>query len=394
MITNTLGRPVVLSSQPTNHHPQRSHVSHRITILVFLVMIGVPAIGSILRKARLPQNENRALHPAPPFPSKRWQFQSFPFVFDAYFADRIGFRKELLTVRRQILLDGLGDSTAENVFLGRYGWMFINSVGPSGLPVIQADPIERVQAWSEVLRERRDWLKERGIKYLVIVVPEKSSVYPEHLPDWMRRHPPPNLTALLKQSVEIVDPLPAIREAKATTPDLYFRKDSHWTDAGAYHAYRTLGSVLEREIPNFQMKPFSRFLPIPLVTNRCDLAWSLGYPEDQCRETSPYYSVPHDPIAVLPNEQLKKLTAVHKDRLKHIEELVIECASGHGSAVLLHDSFGGNLVRMLACDFRRMISTGTYGLPINVIEREKPDIVIQLMVERTLTMVRPTRLSD
>ena len=29
---------------------------------------------------------------------------------------------------------------------------------------------------------RRDWLAERGIKYLVVVAPNKNTVYPEMLP--------------------------------------------------------------------------------------------------------------------------------------------------------------------------------------------------------------------
>ncbi len=34
---------------------------------------------------------------------------------------------------------------------------------------------------------RREWLAARGIAYVVTVVPEKFTIYPEHLPAWVTK---------------------------------------------------------------------------------------------------------------------------------------------------------------------------------------------------------------
>jgi hypothetical protein len=54
------------------------------------------------------------------------------------------------------------------------------------------------------------------------------------------------------------------------------------------------------------------------------------------------------------------------------------------SVLLLHDSFGVQLRYLLGPDCRRLLALGSYGLPANLVEAEKPQVVIQLMVERTL----------
>jgi hypothetical protein len=54
------------------------------------------------------------------------------------------------------------------------------------------------------------------------------------------------------------------------------------------------------------------------------------------------------------------------------------------SILLLHDSFGVQLRYLLGPDCRRLLAVGSYGLPAKLVEAEKPQVVIQLMVERTL----------
>ncbi len=367
--------------------------ANRFAVFAFGLFLALPLAVSLIRKPSPPENENRPLHDAPPYPRERWQLQSFPFVFDAYFADRTGFRKELLRLRRHAINGTLGDTTSDLVIPGRDGWLFMNVAGPSGLPAVQPDRRADLREWAESLEERRSWLAERGIKYVVVVAPEKSSVYPEFLPEWVRRHPPPDNTAILKETVPLVDPLPAILAAKATGQQLYFRKDSHWTDAGAFPAYTELGKILARELPGFRTKPIARFRPNPLRVELCDMARALGLPPSECAEDVTIYDQPDFSAAMPPNDELRRQMNAHDDRLRHIDSVVAECATGTGKAVFFHDSFGGNLVRMLASDFRRIVSAGTYGFPTNVIEAEKPDVVIQLFVARAPTMVKAMRLA-
>ncbi len=375
--------------KPTFAPPRwRTRVSaDRLAIAVFALFLVAPFAGFLLREPKQPANENRPLHPAPDLPVKRWQWISFPFVFDAYFADRIGFRPELLALRRRIHLDALGEPTSDLVWLGRDGWLFTNTIGPFNLPPPPAEAERRLAGWADALRARRDWLAARGIRYVVLVAPDKSSIYPEFLPDFARRHPPPDYGALLRERLGdefILDPTDAIVAAKPTTPHLYFRLDTHWTDAGAFPAYRALGDRLARARPGFRAKPIERFRHRPNVTEECDLAKALGRPPERLAEAMTNYHVDDDPYLPRPDDPIVAQLRARDDRLAHIEPAAMEAPFGVGRAVYLHDSFGHNLKRMLASDFRRLVCAGTYGFPMDVIDAEKPDVVIQLFVARAM----------
>jgi alginate O-acetyltransferase complex protein AlgJ len=374
--------------------PAGGRLADRLAIAVFALFLVAPFVGHLVRKPKLPVNENRPLHPRPDWPAMRWQWISFPFMFDHYFNDRVGFRTELLALRRRIHLDALGDSTSDLVWLGRDGWLFTNNIGPNNLPPPDAE--QRLNNWVDALRSRRDWLAARGIRYLVVVAPEKSSIYPEFLPDAVRRHPPPEYGALLRERLGdfVLDPTDGVLAEKATTPQLYFRLDTHWTDAGAFPAYQTLGARLGRELPGFRTKPSARFRTETVINDNADLAKALGRPKRDWVEDMPMYHVTHDPIVRLSNDPILTKLRELRGGLRHVQPLAIESPVGVGRAVLLHDSFGHNLVRMLASDFRRLVCAGTYGFPKDVIEAEKPDVVIQLLVARAVTQTeaKPIRL--
>src|SRR5471032_1208221 len=42
-----------------------------------------------------------------------------------------------------------------------------------------------LEAWRDLLQGRHDWLAQRGIRYLFVIPPDKHTIYPEHLPDWL-----------------------------------------------------------------------------------------------------------------------------------------------------------------------------------------------------------------
>jgi hypothetical protein len=58
-------------------------------------------------------------------------------------------------------------------------------------------------------------------------------------------------------------------------------------------------------------------------------------------------------------------------------------------AVLLHDSFGAQLPQFLREDFSRLVTRNTVDFERELVEAERPDVVIQLMAERRLASYRP-----
>jgi len=369
-----------------------------LTVGVFLAALAVPLGGFLFRTPARPVGENRPLTPPPALVPERWAVQTFPVMFEAYFNDRVGFRDRMLAARRAATFDALGDSPAELVWVGRDGWLFINNVGPgTGLPVFQQPVEPNLDAWAAVLADRHAYLADRGVAYVVFVARDKSLVYPEYLPGKHRRHPPADPVPLLRDRLRgtgaaLVDALPALAAAKATADSpLYYRKDSHWNDSGAFAGYRALADELELRVPGYRGKTTAAFRPEPCVYPGCDLAKVVGLPADRITEEFLFYAEPAAGLTELPAGELATGLEAAGGWLKHLDPRRTECPAAAGPpTVLLHDSFGVDLGRFLASDFRRFAAAPTYGLPLPVLAAERPRVVVQLLVDRMFRIVTPT----
>jgi hypothetical protein len=145
----------------------------------------------------------------------------------------------------------------ENAVLGRHGWLFYR---PSVRYVIErparapegdfVDPVAAIQSF-------RDQLDARGIRLLLVPVPNKESVYPEMVAaranhagvivcDETRRL----LDELKHRGIEYVDLFEAFGRAKQQEKSsapirLYLARDSHWSPEGAQLA---AGAVARRAL--------------------------------------------------------------------------------------------------------------------------------------------------
>ena len=375
--------------------PSRSAV---LTVAVFLAALAVPLGGYLFRSPVPPAGENRPLTPPPALVLERWAVKTFPVMFEAYFNDRVGFRDKWLAARRGVVFDTLGDSPADLVWVGRDGWLFINNVGPfAGLPAFQRPTEPNFDAWAAVLADRQAYLADRGIAYVVFVARDKSLVYPEYLSGPYLRHPPADPVPLMRDrlrgtGVVLIDALPPLLAAKAgADAPLYFRTDSHWNDAGAFVGYRALAAELERRVPGYRGKTVAGFRPEPCVHPTCDLAKVVGLPPERTTEEFRFYREPAGGLVELPTDGLSAAMEAAGGWLKHLAPWRSDGPAAAGPpAVLLHDSFGVDLARLMASDFRRFAAVGTYGLPLPVLAAERPRVVVQLLVDRMFRIITPT----
>jgi hypothetical protein len=143
----------------------------------------------------------------------------------------------------------------EKALVGRGGWLFYKpgfddmvSRG-GGMPRATNDPVTAIVAW-------RDALAARGIQLLVMLAPNKESIYPDYL---TRREEPgqtlmaPQTRDLLKRlnvaKVECVDLFALFAHARtnaarAGTAPLYLQQDSHWSPAGVALAAKAVAQRL------------------------------------------------------------------------------------------------------------------------------------------------------
>jgi hypothetical protein len=198
------------------------------------------------------------MHARTPFPHR-----ITPHIFrefDRWFIDRIGLRLSLVSTGAAFHVGLLQRSTDRRVVIGRDGWLFYTDDGNG--PATMADFRGALRFTDSELRvtERnllamRDTLAACGVRSLVVVAPNKQSIYGEYLNNSGVR-PITRLDDLLSRlnapaRIMILDLRVPLRAAKAADPSqpLYFKTDSHWNDLGAFYAYRAVITALAQSMP-------------------------------------------------------------------------------------------------------------------------------------------------
>jgi hypothetical protein len=360
-------------------------LANALVVALFVVGLAVPMIGSFTTRSGTLRAENRQPAPVPKLN------REFTKQFDAYYADRTGARKPLLKLRNQLLLNGFHESPARNVLIGVDGWLYLNT----GFDPLDTDATEdyALAEAAATLSRREQWCKAHSILYVVQVTREKHFVHPEHLPRHLRlRHfvdPVPALAALIP-NVTILDPRPAL-QALARSEPVYYQKDSHWNTRGMLAGYRQLAEHLERIVPGYRGKPLNLFTPDPTWKAQSDLAQSLGWlaPAKDAGEDIIWHQRPAESLTQLPTAELD--AAANSNRLSHIQTQDLRSTANNNlHAMLLHDSFGITFRDDLAGDFHRFTALGTYSFPTSWLEQQRPTVVIQQFVDRSLLKSRFT----
>jgi alginate O-acetyltransferase complex protein AlgJ len=226
------------------HGSSSAKAERWLVVALFFALISAPAVTQIASIGRADIGENRVLAPSPQWVGFR-RLRDFAKATDAYIDDHFGLRDRLVRWN-SLLRYRLGVSSTPKVVIGDDGWLFY-----AGEKIIEQHTGENVftpaelERWVEVMTADRDWLAQRGIPLFIVIAPEKSTIYPEKLPAYPR---PPGRTTRASQLVErlrrtdlgVIDPREALLQAKASSQQVYYEGDSHWTQRGAFVAYQGL----------------------------------------------------------------------------------------------------------------------------------------------------------
>lgn len=102
-----------------------------------------------------------------------------------------------------------------------------------------------INKWSHNLAQLQKWYEDQNIKFVMAVVPNKHSIYPEYLPNWIK-YTDNNITDKLVKSslnnkLNILDlRKPLLKNKKNSTQQLYYKADSHWNSFGASIGYEAI----------------------------------------------------------------------------------------------------------------------------------------------------------
>lgn len=380
--------PAVPPPAPSTH-PVRDWL----VVIAFVLASALGLIGTVgKRDLPLTVFENRQTASWPETPHALQEWPTFTRAFEAAFDDRFGGRDRLIHVHHWLLAVPLRVSPVDKVLMGRDAWLYFRGEDTKAIDRdfrgIVPYPQDQPAAIANELQHRRDFLAQRGIPYIVLILPDKATMYPEHLPSWITRAPKTRLDHLfdaLSQhpDVTVIDPRAALARKKAST-QVYFRTDSHWNYEGAIVAYDLLMEQLQQVVPSVPHSPAERPPYEPGDQYSGDLARLLGLPR-WFREDDML------PFRKILGDDSRRCARPIADP---IEPVVQGCARpGLPRAMFYRDSMLDAMIPPLSENFQRVVYFAGHHMKADDIAREHPDLVVEEFVERTMhsLLVDPVR---
>jgi hypothetical protein len=359
-----------------------------VLIGMFLALLGLPLAATVTGlSGGATLVEQRDPAPRPVWRPKRDEVLAYPRRFEAYWNDRFGLRPFLIRGHHRVKL-ALGIAPTDRAILGRRGWLFLrDNYGFDYYRTARPFPRAALLEWGRHFEHARSWLAARGIGYLLVVVPDKATIYPEFMPSRIRRVRTVSwsdeLFAHLRAHtrVEVLDLRDALRAAKGDGP-VYWRTDTHWNDRGAFVGYQAIMGHLARGWPELAPLGPEAFELHARPVGGQDLAHVFGLPDvltDEVQELRPRTP-----------RRAREILAVAKrpDYWRRLVTTRDDLGSGALRAVVVHDSFMRALQPFLSEHFGRVVYDWRRQPDARLIETERPVVVIHELAERFL-MGRP-----
>ncbi|MBV8580333.1 MAG: hypothetical protein JOZ86_06820 [Candidatus Eremiobacteraeota bacterium] len=367
-----------------------------IVTVVFVAMLLVPGMLALAGYARsdtafIGSREARRPFVAPPPTSGALATGGWERDAEREIADAFPLRTQLIESYDHAKYDWLHDVGSSLVMPGRDGWLFLAADEFDELTGRFHPSDADLARVADRYAARSSWCARHGIRYVFVLAPNKSTVYPDELPPGITPvtpTPADRLYAMLAaRHVASVDVRARLRDLARANPQtergmLYSYGDTHWNDAGAYAAYRTLVEVLTSSGVHDTIRPETidahvviaggDLLRLAGVSANVGNRWlRYDFPR-RARDIAPPDPPPGDPAytTFVP-------TASERDD------------PALPSVVVFGDSFTEQLHRFLAESFRRSLflrvpQPTDPQFDERVLLAQKPTVVIDEMVERNL----------
>ncbi|HVN14525.1 MAG TPA: hypothetical protein VMT73_02205 [Anaerolineales bacterium] len=276
----------------------------------------------------------------------------------------------------------IGDRVFPKVIVGSHGWLVYTAENDIE-DYQKADPFTEQQMAH--IQQSLDALSanyaKRGITLLVVVPPNKNTIYPENVPAQVpiigKVSKFDQLINYLHQhgKTQILDLRPALLAAK-NQEQIYYSTDTHWNDYGAFIAYQQVMAVLQKTYPNLVARPQSDFKVVKREPDYMDLSVNIGttlLPESKVQFVPEFDT--HTTYKNVTIGGRKIMFSYNPD-------------SSLPKVIIYHDSFFFRVIPLLGEHFSNGLYIQNYlggGLwSLSWVDEQKPNVVIIEFAERYL----------
>ena len=255
----------------------------RYVFALALLLLAMPLVAGLVApdNPALVMKEGRRLAPAPRPPATLEGLAALPGAVDAYLKDHFGLRHAMIGLHKDLTHSViLKVNTA--ALIGRDGRMFYqgNEMVRQSAGLVLRD--ERVAEAADMIASMREALEKRGVRFLVTVPPNASTIYQDDLPFWAQRKGRKTeydlfLEDLAERGVRAVDLRPAMIAVRSEGEEAYLMHDAHWTVRAALAGFNAV--VEAGGHPDWRIDPATAIGP-PAPRTGGDVARILGVEDD------------------------------------------------------------------------------------------------------------------
>ena len=337
-----------------------------IFISAFLICCLVPSI-LLTAGYKNPNRENRPLSKMPELIKDGGLNTGFAEGFDKYVSEHFALREGLINAFNTVDSALLKDYNGQNAVIGKANHIFYAETVDDYLGIdLLTD--EELESAANYLLFVQTMLKERGVLFAFMTAPNKATVYPEYMPDYLiptdAEGNMERLTALLtEKGVNVIDAKRVLLDGKMNR-SVYYEHDSHWNNYGAMLVYNTIAE-------SFGLEKYDAETYTVEYDRTGDLHYFV-YPTTEYYEERIIYPEFHAYTSKRP---------IDFDRDKEINT---ESGVNTLSMLVYHDSFGRSLQPLLSQSVGSLMMNAYFPYDLKTIEDNEPKIVLIELVERNL----------
>ena len=230
-------------------------------IFCFLLLIFLPIIFADKVGGKISTNENRYLAKFPQIITPNNKLAAgIRSGIENWINDNIWGRKRLYSLKAEIDVFLFNLSPSINDLFGKDGWRYlINDQNIKRVQKLTAPAPEQIELFNKKLGIITNHFNEKGITFFSVVMPYKTDIYPEYLPDTILQVGKDTfIEILLKESVNnenftLYIPFKELEEEKKERY-VYSKAydNSHWNNYGAFIGYTAVMNIAQQKIPEIR----------------------------------------------------------------------------------------------------------------------------------------------
>ncbi len=347
--------------------------------LLLLSALSAPAIVQLTGRSTDPSFiDNRPPAPLPTLPRSVGDVVKFRDGVSKFVGDNFGLRAEL--VKLNVLTHyWIGVSSIPADVVGKNGWFFLKN---DFAIFDQFRALDRftdagLDSWIDTMEQYRQWLATQGIAFMVVVVPNQQTVYPEYMPGYANRVSPETRLDQLSRRLQERNSKLALVDLRSTmwaarkNGLLYHQYENHWNAMGSFVGYSAIMQQVKRLFPEVAPLQLSDF-----TIGTTNTSWTIP-PKTEVEPTL----TPKKPSNIVGTEVLMSV-----NNHVNFEKTTTRLAAAP-SVLFYGDSFGDEgLLPHIKETFKSTITVATNWapFPIELIKKHRPNLVIYELAERYL----------